>query len=128
MTIEEYKQKYNLKKMGGFGGYPCANTLIYGNSRRCHAMHAAGECLPPENVNDHHSGFKDKKTGEIVMVFQPYFGDLPSDIPRKKTVDGIAASAREWATEKGLSVRVSVEDSWHYPTKTVLVEFRKAAA
>lgn len=115
MTLAEYKLKYGLRQMGGFGGYPCANTLLHGHSRRCHAMHEA--CLPPKPVRDHHAGFR-TKDGKIVMVFQPYFGPTA-------TLDQISTAANAWAAEKNLKCRVSVEDSWHLPGKTVLVEFRK---
>jgi hypothetical protein len=120
MTLTEYKQKYGLRKMGGFGGYPCANTLLYGNSRRCHGGHDA--CLPPGLVRDHHSGFR-TKDGSIVMVFQPYFG--PDETPSKNSLKDISAAANAWAAEKNLTCRISAEDSWHFPGKTVLVEFRK---
>jgi hypothetical protein len=116
MTLDEYKAKYKLRQMGGFGGYPCANTLLYGNSRRCHAIHDA--CLPPKPVCEHHSGFRDEN-GAILVVFQPYISDK---------LDDISNVAQTWATSKNLQCRISVEDSWHYPGQTVLVEFRNPLA
>jgi hypothetical protein len=112
VKLAEYKAKYKLRQMGGFGGYPCANTLLYGNSRRCHAMH--DECLPPKPVRDHHSGFRDKN-GAIVAVLQPYISNK---------LDEISTVAQSWAASKNLQCRISVEDSWHLPGETVLVEFR----
>ncbi len=112
MTLDEYKAKYKLRQMGGFGGYPCANTLLCGNSRRCKAMH--DECLPPKPVRDHHSGFRDKN-GAILVVFQPYISN---------NLEEISAVAQAWAASKNLQCRISVEDSWHLPGETVLVEFR----
>ncbi len=115
MTLDEYKAKYKLRQMGGFGGYPCANTLLCGNSRRCKAMH--DECLPPKPVRDHHSGFRDKN-GAILVVFQPYISN---------NLEEISAVAQSWAASKNLECRISVEDSWHLPGETVLVEFRNPA-
>jgi len=112
MTLDEYKAKYKLRQMGGFGGYPCASTLLRGNSRQCHGIHQ--ECLPPKPVRDHHSGFRDKN-GAIVAVFQPYISN---------NLDGISTAAKAWAASKDLECRISVEDSWHLPGETVLIEFR----
>lgn len=112
VKLSQYKAKYKLRQMGGFGGYPCANTLLYGNSRRCHALH--DECVPAKPVRDHHSGFREKD-GTIVMVFQPYISN---------NLAGISAAAQEWAASKNLECRISVEDSWHLPGETVLIEFR----
>ena len=116
MTIDEYKAKYKLRRFGGFGSIPCANTLLYGNSRQCHGMHDA--CLPPKPVRDHHSGFRDKH-GAIVVVFQPYISN---------NLEEISTVAQTWAASKNLECRISVEDSWHLQGKTVLVEFRNPAA
>ena len=116
MTIDEYKAKYKLRRLGGFGSIPCANTLLYGNSRQCHGMHDA--CLPPKPVRDHHSGFRDKN-GAIVVVFQPYISN---------NLEEISTVAQTWAASKNLECRISVEDSWHLQGKTVLVEFRNPAA
>ena len=116
MTLGEYKAKYKLQQLGGFGNSPCANTLLHGNSRRCHAIHDA--CLPPKPVRDHHSGFRDKN-GAIVVVFQPYISD---------NLEEISAVAQTWAASKKLECRISVEDSWNFPGKTVLVEFRNPTA
>jgi hypothetical protein len=112
VTLNEYKAKYKLGQLGGFGGSPCANTLLHGNSRRCHAVHDA--CLPPKPVRDHHSGFRDKN-GAIVAVFQPYISD---------NLEEIRKTAETWAASKNLQCRLSVEDSWYSPGETVLVEFR----
>jgi len=112
VTLDEYKAKYQLRLLGGFGSFPCANTLLHGNSRRCHAMHDA--CLPPMPVRDHHSGFRDKN-GASVAVFQPYISN---------NLEEISTVAETWAASNNLQCRISVEDSWHSPGNTVLVEFR----
>jgi hypothetical protein len=116
MTLDEYRAKYKVRLLGGFGSFPCANTLLRGTSRRCHGTHDA--CLPPKPVRDHHSGFRDKN-GAIVAVFQPYIGN---------NLEEISTVAQTWAASKNLECRISVEDSWHLQGKTVLVEFRNPAA
>jgi hypothetical protein len=113
--LDQYKAKYKLRSLGGFGSTPCANTILRGSSRQCRGMH--DECLPPKPVRDHHSGFRDKK-GAIVAVFQPYISNH---------LEEISVVAQNWAVSKNLECRISVEDSWHLPGQTVLVEFRNPA-
>jgi hypothetical protein len=94
-----------------------------------------GSCSPPRH--DHESLFKDR-TGALVLVEQPYFGGASEHI-LETTGDTVAAQnaydadiaeltaqSQAFAQEWDLAVRLSIEESWHYPGKTILVEYRKA--
>jgi len=116
--LVKYKREYGLRRLGGFGSTPCANTLLHGNSRRCRGRH--DDCCPPRPVRDHHTGFV-AKDGSTIMVFQPYF-DYGDD--HTATFDHICSVAVAWAEKKGLSCRIS-EDSWYSPGRTMLIEYFK---
>ena len=61
------------------------------------------------------------------MVEQPYFGwprgAKESDPPRD--VAELTAECEAFAKEWDLTVRLSIEESWHAPGKTTLVEYRR---
>lgn len=52
------------------------------------------------------------------MVEQPYVGD-ETDIAE------LTAECEAFAKEWDLTVRLSIEESWHAPGKTILVEYRR---
>lgn len=66
---------------------------------------------------DHLRGFKDDN-GRRILTSQPY---ALKDVPL------LIRESEEFAAAHGLKVRISPEESWHYPGWTVLVEFRSAA-
>jgi hypothetical protein len=128
-----YRKKYGLRQIRHHE-QSCA-CLVSG-SRRCMGRKVVGDCHSPRS--DHASTFKDIKTGEIIMVQQPYFGgsylhvlETTGDtVAAQKVYDddvaALTAECQAFATEWGLSVRLSIEESWHAPGATILVEYRKA--
>ena len=56
------------------------------------------------------------KSGEVIFTSQPYFVSDVEDLRR---------DAEAFAAKHGLVVRVSIEESWHFPCSTVLVEYRR---
>jgi len=70
---------------------------------------------------DHVRCFRNPKTKERVLTSHPYFGQSPC------TYEQLVADSQEFAERHGLTVRVSM-DSWYYPGRTALVEFRVKAA
>jgi len=76
--------------------------------------------------NDHPRLFK--RGDELVFFHQPYYcWSEHLHNPTCKSVEAIRQESEKFAAEHGLTVRVSLEDSWHVPGKTVLVEYRKFA-
>jgi len=68
---------------------------------------------------DHGLGFYDREADEHVFVSQPYVNE------KHHTVEEVTREAQAFAEENGLSIRVSADDSWHYPGWTIKIEFRK---
>ena len=67
---------------------------------------------------DHPSGFKDE-WGRLIQVYQPY-----ADHPGASA--NIEEDAQAFAAFHGLELRISADESWHDPGKTVLVEFSQS--
>ncbi len=84
----------------------------------CKRCMGNADCRPPHW--DHPSTFRSCSTRELILVGQPYAPCDDADYMARFTAS-CEAFARDWH----LTVRVSVEESWHYPGKTVLVEYRK---
>jgi hypothetical protein len=99
-------------------------------------------------AEDHVRGFKDRTTGELVLTHHPYFSVRKADgevwglcdaregeiviadgIYRDKplTIPEFTALCEGFAKELGLTVKISM-DSWYWPGRTLLVEYRKEAA
>jgi hypothetical protein len=78
---------------------------------------------------DHVRTFVDKKTGERIFTIQPYVNRDGRTYYASGPLAEITKASEEFAKAHGLSVRLSVEDSWWaqdiYFT-TVLIEYRKA--
>lgn len=85
---------------------------LKGKSHDC--VSYTDECRVP--YGDHYRSFIDRKTRERVLTHHPYFG-------KSDTIAIITAASEAYAERFGLVVRVS-EDSWYYPGKTLLVEYR----
>jgi hypothetical protein len=68
---------------------------------------------------DHNKGFYNPLTKEIIGTEQPYFGYSPA------TLEEITRDVEAFASAHGLKVRVSVDESWHCPGRTVLIEYRR---
>jgi hypothetical protein len=127
-----YRQKYGLRQIRHHE-QSCA-CLVTG-SRKCMGRKVVGDCHSPRS--DHASTFKVIRTGEIIMVQQPYFGGPYLHVlettgdpdAAKKVYDAdvaeLTAECQAFAKEWGLSVRLSIEESWHAPGHTILVEYRK---
>jgi hypothetical protein len=65
---------------------------------------------------DHLRGYRTRE-GERVVISQPYAN---SDAYEK-----VVGEAQQFADKHGLSIRVSRDESWHFPGWTILIEFRK---
>jgi hypothetical protein len=65
-----------------------------------------------------HSQLYETMFGERVFTTQPYWGAW--GLVHINYINYY----KKWASEKGLSARFSFEDSWHYPYRTILIEFR----
>jgi hypothetical protein len=78
------------------------------------------DCLPPER--DHTQVFK-RADGKLVFTSQPYIGRAiqGADLEQFKL------KLEAWAAPFGLSVRISEEDSWHFPGHTILYEIWKGS-
>jgi|HubBroStandDraft_6_1064221.scaffolds.fasta_scaffold01344_16 hypothetical protein len=108
--------------------------------KRCKVCH----CHIP--ARDHVRGFIDRKTRKRVLTVHPYFSvrkadgeiwgmcdasegepvvDVDSGEPL--TIPEFTAHCEAFAKEHGLTVKISM-DSWYYPGRTLLVEYRKEAA
>lgn len=72
---------------------------------------------------DHPSLYREIATGAIVEVYQPYFN--PEYVPILKVMK---ASVDLYAEQNGLIGRMSILESWHFPGKTILIEYRKKEA
>lgn len=99
--LERYLRKYGLRAVSP-RRWSAANVM---DSRGPHA--------------DHHQGFFNPLTREIVSTEQPYFGQSP------RTLEEITQDVHSFAIAHGLTARISVEESWHCPGRTVLIEYRK---
>lgn len=71
---------------------------------------------------DHPRAYRNSKTGERVWLHQPY---IANGSKRADDLKALRTESEAYAALHNLSVRVSDEDSWHAPGRTVLVEFRK---
>lgn len=100
-------------------------------------------------AQDHVRGFQNRKTGELVLTHHPYFsvrksdgtiwgmceasegepviGVNEADDSKLLTIPEFTAHCEAFAKELGLTVKVSLEGSWYYPGRTLLVEYRRAA-
>ena len=111
---QEYKTRYGLREI------PLNENLIGKmilNRRR--TLRERQQCWYPEVPDQDHIHLFRTKDGELVFTSQPYFvGD----------VEEIRRDAEAFAAQHGLVVRVSIEESWHYPGSTVLVEYRRPQA
>ena len=105
---------------------------------------------PRMPAQDHVRGFTNRKTGELVLTHHPYFsvrksdgtiwgmceasegepviGVNEADDSKLLTIPEFTAHCEAFAKELGLTVKVSLEGSWYYPGRTLLVEYRKEAA
>jgi hypothetical protein len=83
-------------------------------SRKC-------ECYKEQVPHgDHFRGFVNPKTDERIITHHPYYG-----WDWQNTIEAVTYDSEKCAAKYGLTVRVS-EDSWYYPGKTLLVEYRIA--
>jgi hypothetical protein len=120
---KDYCKKYGLRPLPPSCWPTCSDSILR-NRRNGRLQHAdryrdGYDCRGPHA--DHNSGFFDPQTREIVGVEQPYFGYPP------KSLEEITRDAEAFAAAHGLKVRVSADESWHCPGRTVLIEYRRAA-
>jgi hypothetical protein len=113
IRLAEYKRRYGLREVRKIA---CACILT--GSRKC--IDRDAECHAP--YCDHPSLFKSNATGELVLVYQPY---VPID-DSTGYLDRFTKRVEAWAAIWAVIARVSAEESWHYPGRTMLVELRKA--
>jgi len=102
----QYLKTYNLQA-AGYGGMA---KLV---------QHRAPNLEPDMSYSsfwDHPASFKHKGTGELVATYQPY---VHADF------EGLGVKPRAYAELYGLAVRISRDESWHYPGSTVLIEYRR---
>lgn len=59
-----------------------------------------------------HACIFQKQDGSRIWIFQPYYCE-------KDLVDN---GIYEWASERGLKVKINKEESWHLPGSTILVQ------
>jgi hypothetical protein len=95
----------------------------------------------PVPFEDHGRSYRDSKTGERVLVSQPYIclrdraGCAfvnPVYVQENhvhtgqcgKTFQGVKAASEAFAEEHGLTIHVSFDDSWHYPGASMLCVFK----
>ena len=109
----EYLRKYGLRETR-----KVACGCILAGSRKC--IDRDVECHAP--FWDHPLLFKSQATGELVLVYQPY---LPKD-NAEEHLGRFTDRVEAWAALWNFNARISVEESCHYPGRTVLVELRKA--
>jgi len=115
---KDYCKKYGLRPLPPSLAPTCADSILQTRGW-ARVQHAEGyNCRGPHA--DHNSGFRDLQTGERVGVEQPYFGYPPA------TLEQITADVETFAAAHGLTVRVSADESWHCPGRTVLIEYRRA--
>ena len=107
-----YMERNRVKERRGFATGICA-CLLKGN-RQCVTHNSS--CLGP--CYDHTTCFAFEHKKGLLMVHQPYVGE--DDAIKVVTV------CQEWAKKNGLAVRFSVDESWHYFGKTLLIEYRNA--
>jgi hypothetical protein len=101
---------------------------------------------PRPPARDHVRGFVNRKTGERVLTIQPYFSvkrpdghiwvfDNAANGEPVIFVDGLSSGkpytipeftslCEQFAAEHGWTAKVS-RDSWYYPGRVILVEYRK---
>ena len=114
-TQKDYCKKYGLRPLPPSCVPTCSDAVL--KPKASHKRRHQEGCRGPHA--DHNAGFYDPLTKERVGVEQPYFGEPPA------TLEQIVQDVEVFAAERGLTVRVSTEESWHYPGRTVLIEYRK---
>ena len=116
-AVSDDRKKAFLKS-GGVkmvrGKHPCFYRL---KKERCPDDHSQSDypkCVLRSPIDDHIYEFtKNGKTDSLVA--QPY------EITHEELVKAVP-----FCELNGLRMNISVSDSWHFPGKTLLVEFRRA--
>ena len=115
---KDYCHKYGLNPLPPAAWPTCLDSILRKGKKRHH--HTEGnDCRGPHA--DHNSGFYNRQTKEIVGVEQPYFGHPTAT----KSLAAITKDVEAFAAAHKLKARVSTEESWHCPGRTVLIEYRK---
>jgi len=114
---ERYKEhpgfKYDHACLSELRGLRCRIHL--GPFRRYNWRGEAKPCRLP--YSDHTSLWKDRETGELVYVTQPYG---TSNDSLKFTVEDLAEMAA-FCNDYGLKMRIDSTLSWHYPPATTCI-------
>jgi hypothetical protein len=113
---QNYLRRYGLRPMPP-NCWPTTEALIWRARRTSDILGSSMNCRGPHA--DHNRGFYNPLTEEIVGTEQPYFGQPPA------TLEQVTQDVEAFAAAHGLTVRVSTEESWHCPGRTVLIEYRK---
>lgn len=109
-----WKKKNHIKK-------ECKPTSPLWARLTNHHMTLQTEYGVPADFLDHIAIYEDDN-GKRVLTSQPYNdAGLKPDIYMLMNKE-----IKTWCAERGLSVRANKEESWYYPCRTILLEFRIA--
>ena len=110
----------NLRKFLSEGlemAYPKHDWICWLLGKRNTRSHECADDLRIPRC-DHPRAFRNTKNGQRVVIHQPY-ATGERDLAR------LTEDSKVFAKKHGLYLRISREDSFHYPSATVLVEYRK---
>jgi hypothetical protein len=114
ITIQEFKQKYNLVSRPGI---ECSHRLRSGRKPKHKSWTAqfsrTGGCRPPRN--QHVFGFRTRDTLQPVLSCAPYFQN-------EAELNKIKEECTAYAEQNRVNVRFSIEETWWHPD-TVLVVY-----
>jgi hypothetical protein len=97
--------------------YPNHDWICWLLGRRNTRLHECADDLQMPRC-DHPRAFRNTKNGQRVVIHQPY-------VIGEHDLALFSRESKFFADKHGLYVRISREDSFHYPSATVLVEYRR---
>jgi hypothetical protein len=114
----------NLRKFLGGGlerVFPTHDWICWLLGKRNTQSHECGADLAMPHC-DHPRAFRNPKTGERVVIHQPYVCDADTaDCTSCKT---LIRDSAIFAEKHGLTVRIDRDTTFYFPTQTALVEYR----
>jgi hypothetical protein len=124
--LNDSREVEKERRRAAYGGTELAgkqarNLSLYGlvyDSKNLWRGHSLGP--RPPFYFDHPAWFI--KDGEYRYVTQPYLASVGSSLSE------VSQKVSDFAEKHGLLVHVSLEESWHFVGRTVLIEFRKNPA
>lgn len=114
-TLEDYCRRYGLELAPPKCKW-CAHVLA---GVRCPDRDYGAACKHPPHAD--HSALFRRRDGRLIFTSQPYLGRCV----KGANLDQLKTELEAWAASFGLSVRISPEESWHYPGATILYEVWK---